>query len=107
MPPFQPKATVPAPAPTVPSSTSPSDARSSAVRTWPAVIGRDRIALSPPSLVSPTTGLIEKTFPMPGWSRSQPTMASAAFQTHSVQVRRIGVSSSPSSATWTEPRSLP
>ena len=44
---------------------------------------------------------------MPGCASSQPTIASAARQTHSVQVSRIGVSSSPSSATWVTPSSLP
>jgi hypothetical protein len=58
-------------------------------------------------LVSPTTGLIERTPSMSGCASSHSTMASAARQTHSVQVSRIGVSSSPSSRTCVTPMSLP
>ena len=70
-------------------------------------MGRARTSLSPPSLVSPTTGLMERTRSMPSRSSIHAAMASAAFQTHRVQVRRMGVSNSPSSWTWVTPRSFP
>ena len=44
---------------------------------------------------------------MSGRASRWATSASAAFQTQSVQVSRIGVSSSPSSATCVTPTSLP
>ena len=65
------------------------------------------MSFSPPSFVSPTTTLIERTRSIPGCSSIQPTSASAARHTHSVQVNRTGLSSSPSSSTWVEPSSLP
>ena len=107
MPPFQPKARVPVPAPTDPSSTGPVRADSSAARTCPGVIGRARMSFRPPSLVSPTTGLIERTPSIPSRASIHSVSASAAFHTHSVQVSRTGVSSSPSSRTWVTPSSLP
>jgi hypothetical protein len=107
MPPFQPNACVPAPAPTLPSPTGPVFAPSRAARTCSGRIGRDRIAFSPPSFVSPTTGLIEPTRSIPGCAIIQSTIASAAFHTHSVHVSRIGVSSSPSSFTCVLPTSFP
>jgi hypothetical protein len=107
MPPFHPKAIVPAPAPTLPSVTAPPAADVRARRTTSGVIGRERMVLSVPSFVSPTTGLIERTFSMPGMASSSATSASAARHTHSVQVSRIGVSSSPSSRTCVAPTSLP
>ena len=70
-------------------------------------MGRERMALSPPSFVSPTTGLIDPTPPIPGRASIHSTIASAAFQTHSVQVRRIGVSSSPSSRSCVTPNNFP
>src|SRR5689334_15847403 len=73
IPPFQPKATVPAPAPTLPSVTGPDDAAAIADRTSAAVIGRERMALRVPSFVSATTGLIEWTFSIPGCSSIHPT----------------------------------
>ncbi len=107
IPPFQPKATVPAPAPTAPSCTGPSDADSSAETTCSGSIGRERMSLSPPSFVSPTSALSERTPSMPSRASIHSTMASAALQTHSVHVSRIGVSISPSSRTWVTPSSLP
>ena len=107
MPPFQPNATVPVPAPTLPSCTAPPVAVSSARRTASAVTGRARISLSPPSLVSPTTTLSDRTCCMSGLASIHSAIASAAFHTHSVQVSRIGVSSSPSSLTWVLPTNLP
>ena len=90
-----------------PSATGPVDADVSAARTCSGVIGRDRMSFRVPSFVSATTGLIERTFAIPGCSSSQPTIASAAFHTHSVHVRRIGVSSSPSSRSCVTPVILP
>jgi hypothetical protein len=85
----------------------PGAADSSAATTCPAVMGRERMSFRAPSFVSPTTGLMERTSSMPGRSSSQAAMASAARQTHRVHVRRIGVSSSPSSRTCVAPTSLP
>ena len=108
MPPFHPNATVPVPAPTLPSVTGAGRcADAIARRTSSGVIGRERMALSAPSFVSPTTGLIEPTRSMPGCASSHPTIASAARHTQSVHVSRIGVSSSPSSRTCVTPTSLP
>ena len=59
---------VPVPAPTLPSATAPVSAAASAARTWASVMGRDRMALRKPSLVSPTTGLIDRTPAIPGCS---------------------------------------
>ena len=70
MPPFQPNATVPVPAPTAPSATGPVDADVSAARTCSGEIGRDRMSFRVPSFVSATTGLIERTLAMPGCSSS-------------------------------------
>ena len=70
-------------------------------------MARSRIAFSVPSLVSPTTGLIEPTFCIPGFCSIHSTIASAAFHTHSVQVSRIGVSSSPSSRSCVTPNNFP
>ena len=97
MPPFHPNATVPVPAPTLPSATAPPDADSSARRTASAVTGRARMSFSVPSFVSATSGLIDRTRSIPGCASIHSTIASAAFQTQSVQVSRIGVSISPSS----------
>ena len=107
MPPFHPNAMVPRPAPTLPSATGPPRADSMACTTSGGAMGRDRMALSVPSLVSPTTGLMDRTFSMPGWASIHATRASAVRQTHSVQVSRIGVSISPSSSTCVTPSSLP
>jgi hypothetical protein len=108
IPPFHPNATVPVPAPTLPSATGPSRAESSAWRTCSARTGRLRIAtLSVPSFVSATTGLIERTRSIPGRASCQATSASAADHTQSVHVSSTGVSSSPSSSTCVLPSSLP
>ena len=107
IPPFHPNALVPRPAPTDPSATGPEEAISKASRTWAAVIGRLRISFRPPSLVSPTIAFRDPTRSMPSCSSAHSTRASAAFQTQSVQVRRIGVSNSPNSRTWVTPRSFP
>ena len=83
-------------------------AAASAASTCAGVIGLERIALSAqPSLVSPTTGLMDRTSSIPGSASRWATRASAAFHTQSVQVSRIGVSSSPSSRTWVTPTSFP
>ncbi|MFA6168037.1 MAG: hypothetical protein WC700_15550 [Gemmatimonadaceae bacterium] len=65
------------------------------------------MSLSPPSFVSPTSGLMDRTRSIPGFSSIQSVIASAAFHTQSVQVSRMGVSSSPSSFACVEPMSLP
>ena len=65
------------------------------------------MSLSPPSFVSPTTGFSERTRSIPGCAIIHSVIASAAFQTHSVQVSSTGVSSSPSSMTCVAPTSLP
>ena len=66
MPPFQPNATVPRPAPTLPCSTGPLSAEPIASSTSRSVMGRIRMSLRYPSLVSPTTGLAERTRSLPG-----------------------------------------
>ena len=81
--------------------------RLSARCTSSAETGRERMALSHPSFVSPTTGLMDTTFCIPGWASISATSASAARQTHSVHVSRMGVSSSPNSSTCVAPISLP
>ena len=95
IPPFQPNARVPRPAPTDPSATGPEEAISKASRTCAAVIGRLRMSFRPPSLASPTTAFRDRRPSMPSCSSAHSTRGSAAFQTHKVQVRRIGVSNSP------------
>jgi len=107
IPPFQPNADVPVPAPTAPSSTGPVVAALSAALTSTGRIGRVRMSFRPPSFVSPTTGFMDRTRSMPSISSAHSTIASAAFHTHSVQVSRMGVSSSPSSRTCVTPSSLP
>lgn len=66
MPPFQPSAVVPRPAPTLPSSTGPGRASRIARSTSASVIGRLRMSFRKPSLVSPITGLTERTSSLPG-----------------------------------------
>ena len=107
MPPFQPNATVPVPAPTHlrrPDRSTPTSAPRAR-----APAGSDatecRSAFHHSSRRPP--GLIERTFAMPGCSSIHPTIASAAFHTQSVHVRRIGVSSSPSSRSCVTPVILP
>ncbi len=107
MPPFQPKATVPVPAPTDPSATGPVRAAAMAARPSAVVTRRARMSLRPPSLVSPTTALTERTFSLPSWRKVQSIPAAAASGTESVLVRRIGASISPSSSIWVEPMNLP
>ena len=81
MPPFQPNATVPVPAPTAPSSTGPAFALAIAAVTWSRVTWRPRMSLSVPSLVSPTSAFTERTFSLPGWASVQRTTASTAVPT--------------------------
>ena len=107
MPPFHPKATVPVPAPTLPSSTGPPEVLRSASKTCRLLIGRARIWFRKPSFVSPTTGvdrtdvrharLLEERVHE---GRRRPA------RRKSVHVRRIGVSNSPSSRTWVTPQEL-
>ena len=66
MPPFQPQTIVPVPAPTSPSSTGPPFAFFRAANTSSDVMWRPRMSLRYPSLVSPTTGLMDSTFSLPG-----------------------------------------
>ncbi len=66
MPPFQPKITVPVPAPTLPSSTGPPFAFLTAASTSSGVTFRPRMSFRYPSLVSPTTGLMDSTSSLPG-----------------------------------------
>jgi hypothetical protein len=107
MPPLKPKATVPVPAPTAPSSTLPPFAERSAAKTSSRPTCRPRMSFKSPSFVSPTTGLIERTSSLPGSCSIQSMRASAARGTLSVLVKSIGVSISPSSSTCVEPASLP
>ena len=67
MPPLKPKQTVPVPAPTQPSATSPAEASRRAARTSARVTCRPRMSFSRPSLVSPTTALTDRTSSLPGW----------------------------------------
>ena len=66
MPPFQPKQTVPVPAPTLPSATGPSrraaDGREHVVARHVAAAD---VVQAQPSLVSPTTALTERTSSLP------------------------------------------
>ena len=82
MPPFQPNATVPVPAPTAPSSTAP---LVRAVDRRRDVLARARAGRgcrsAPPSLVSPTSALTERTFSLPGCASVQRTTASSAAPT--------------------------
>ena len=66
MPPLKPKATVPAPAPTEPSSTGPLFAFLMAANTSSRVMCLPRISFRYPSFVSPTSGLIDSTSSFPG-----------------------------------------
>ena len=66
MPHFQPKHIVPVPAPTDPSATGPADAVRMAARTSAVVTGRLRMSFSPPSFVSPTSALTDRTCSLPG-----------------------------------------
>jgi hypothetical protein len=97
MPPFQPKATVPVPAPTAPSSTGPSFAAPMALSTSWRVMIRRRMSFRLPSLVSPTTAFTERTFSLPGWASVHSITPSAPCGTERVLVSTIGVSISPSS----------
>ena len=106
MPPFQPKACVPVPAPTLPSATGPLTALLSAAYTSRLRTGSTHMLFTRESLVSPTTGF-SVCSPMPGCSYIQSFSALAALQTHSVQVRSIGVSISPNSRTCVSPINLP
>ena len=107
MPPFQPKATVPVPAPTAPSSTAPDRALVIAESTCSRATCRPRMSFNPPSLVSPTSALTERTFSLPVCASVQRTVASSAVPTDSVLVSTIGDSIVPSSCTCVEPASLP
>src|SRR5215204_2543784 len=107
IPPFQPNATVPVPAPTAPSSTIPSLALAIAARTCSRVTCSPRMSLSDPSLVSPTSALTDRTLSLPGCARVQRTVASSAIPTDNVLVSTIGDSIVPSSSTCVEPASLP
>jgi len=57
---------VPVPAPTAPSSTGPPRAERIAAPTSALEIGRLRMSFNHPSLVSATTGLIDRTRSLPG-----------------------------------------
>ena len=107
MPPFQPNATVPVPAPIAPSSTAPSRAEAIAAVTWSRVTCRPRMSFRPPSLVSPTSALTDRTFSLPGCASVHLTTASTATPTPSVLVSTIGDSIVPSSCTCVEPANLP
>ncbi len=107
MPPFQPKARVPVPAPTLPSATGPGAACSIADRTSAGVTRRARMSFRAPSLVSPTSALTERTSSLPGWSSVQSMAPARPAATLSVLVRMMGVSMVPSSCTCSAPASLP
>ena len=107
MPPLKPKATVPVPAPTEPSSTSPSLADFKAAKTSSRPTWRPRMSFNCPSFVSATTGFTERTSSLPGSASIHSISASATRGTFRVFVSRIGVSISPSSLTCVEPMSLP
>jgi hypothetical protein len=105
IPPFQPNATVPVPAPTAPSSTARRKRLAERRSTCSRVTARARMSFSAPSLVSPDHRVDAARVRVGSstWSSS----ASATRGTHSVQVSRIGVSISPSSRTCVTPISLP
>ena len=107
MPPLKPKATVPVPAPTEPSSTTPPAALASASRTWLFSTCMPRISFRVPSLVSPTTTFTERTFSFPFWPRTYSARASAARHTESVLVSTMGDSITPSSSICVLPISFP
>ena len=91
MPPFQPKHTVPAPAPTQPTGTGPVVALAGAAATCCAVTARARMSDRWPSLVSPTTMFAERTFSLPGSASSQSSRPSATRCTLSVAQSAIGL----------------
>src|ERR1022692_4755020 len=97
IPPFQPNASVPVPAPTAPSATGPEFAASIACKTSSRLMTRFRISFNVPSLVSPTAGLMERACSLPGCASVQAMIPSAAWGTLRVLVRTIGVSIPPSS----------
>ena len=108
IPPFNPKQTVPLPAPTAPCLKFFS-ACSIAKSTSSASITRSVIWLILESFVSPTTGLT-LTNSLPFFLHSfsvNVTSPSAAFPTFSVFVSAIGVSNTPSSSIWTVPCVFP
>ena len=76
MPPFQPKASVPVPAPIEPSARGPAVADRIAATTCSRRTGRERMSLRPPSFVSPTSAFTERTASFPGWARVHATTAS-------------------------------
>lgn len=107
MPPFQPNAIVPVPAPTAPSGTAPPAAPAMALATCSRVTLRARMSLRRPSLVSPTSAFTDLTSSLPGCASVHSTTASSAVPTESVLVRTMGVSIVPSSRTCVDPASLP
>ena len=65
------------------------------------------MSFRPPSLVSPTSALTDRTFSLPGCASVHLTTASTATPTPSVLVSTIGDSIVPSSCTCVEPANLP
>ena len=109
MPPFQPKQTIPVPAPTAPWATA-SDAVASAMArcTSPGSTCAVRGSFSQLSSHSPTTGITTASTPI----RGSTAIAAAAAPSYTrptdiVAVRYTGVSITPHSAIWCEPVSSP
>ena len=65
------------------------------------------MSFRPPSFVSPTSALTDRTSSLPGCAIVHRTTASSAVPTDSVFVRTIGDSIVPSSCTCVDPASLP
>ena len=108
MPPFRPWQRIPRPAPTAPSAKSARQSASAAL-TFSSVTWRPRMSLRPLSLHSQTTGLtLPVVSQMSGFLSSiYFTSAVSTVPTLRVLVKRMGVSSVPSSSIWTRPVVLP
>ena len=109
MPPLKPKLLIPVPAPTEPSPTLPSLAAATASSASISVTARAWMSDRKPSLHSSTTGLtVPVSRPMSGLAAmAARTSAVAQVPTAKVLVKRIGVSTVPSSATCIRPVLLP
>src|SRR5262249_61539820 len=86
LPPFHPDTERRAPAPPPPSAPGPAAADRIAAMTWSRVTWNPRMSLSPPSLVSPTSALTDRTCSLPGCASVYATTPSTAVPTLSVLV---------------------
>ena len=108
MPPFQPKQTIPVPAPTAPWVTASDAAASARARcTSPGSTCGARGSFSQLSSHSPTTGITTASTPIRGSTAiAAATAPSYTRPTDIVAVRYTGVSITPHSAIWSEPGEL-